>query len=242
MIKTVKAGLLLVLTACAISTFAQRNMSFPIPEAPDQASSATPDSAATGQSLSTPQKRGFRYTVHPSDVLEVTFPLTPEFDQTVTVKPDGSVSLRGVGELSVAGETVQEVTDTLRNAYKPVLKDPMIYVNPKDFEKPYFVVGGQVAHPGKFDWRGDVTAAEAIEFAGGFLDSAKHSQVLLFRRVSVQWAHATLIDEKAMLSSHKLSEDPILEPGDMLYVPKNRLSKVKPFIPLPSLGLYSSQF
>jgi protein involved in polysaccharide export with SLBB domain len=41
----------------------------------------------------------------PSDVLELRFPYVPEFDQTVTVQPDGYVSLRVVGDLRVAGRT-----------------------------------------------------------------------------------------------------------------------------------------
>jgi protein involved in polysaccharide export with SLBB domain len=52
----------------------------------------------------------------------------------------------------------------------------------KDFEKPYFVAGGRVARPGKYDLRGDTTVSQGIALAGGFLDSAKHSQVVLFRR------------------------------------------------------------
>jgi polysaccharide export outer membrane protein len=188
------------------------------------------------------QKRGLRYTVHPTDTLELTFPLTPEFNQTVTVQPDGFISLRGAGDLSVVGQTLPELTESLIKAYKAILKEPMIYVDPKDYEKPYFIVGGQVSKPGKFDWRGDVTVTQAIAIAGGFPDTARHSQVLLFRRISDDWAQAKVINVKQMLSSKNLHEDPLLQPGDMLYIPKNTLSKVKPFIPLPSLGLYSSTF
>ena len=210
--------------------------------AAQEITSSKPPANSAGDAQNSLHRRGFRYTVHPSDTLELTFPLTPEFNQTVTVKPDGFVSLRGVGELSVAGQTVPELTDSLIRAYKPVLRDPMIYIDPKDFEKPYFVVGGQVGHPGKFDWRGDVTVTQAIAIAGGFDESAKHSQVLLFRRVSNDWAQAKVIDVKHMLSKENLHEDPILQPGDMLYVPKNKISKIKPFLPLPSVGMYASQF
>jgi protein involved in polysaccharide export with SLBB domain len=188
------------------------------------------------------QRRELRYRVHPTDTLELTFPLTPEFDQVVTVQPDGFVSLRGLGGLAVAGQTLPELTASLTKAYSVILKEPMIYVNPKDYERPYFIVGGQVGKPGKFDWRGDVTVTQAIAIAGGFTDAAKHSQVVLFRRVSDQWAQSKLINVKHMLNARNLSEDPMLQPGDMLYVPKNTISKIKPFIPLPSVGMYANQF
>ena|ERR1700684_2813469 len=184
------------------------------------------------------QKRGWRYTIHPSDTLELSFMLTPEFNQTVTVQPDGYITLRNVGDLPAAGHTLPELTESIKTAYSKILHDPVISVDPKDFEKPYFVVGGQVGKPGKFDWRGDVTLTQAIALAGGFTDAAKHSQVLLFRRISDQWTEARIINVKKMLNSRNLQEDPVLHPGDMLVVPKNALSKIKPFLPTTAAGAY----
>jgi len=189
----------------------------------------------TGPAL---EKRNSRYTIRPSDTLELSFMLTPEFNQTVTVQPDGYITLRNVGDLPAAGHTLPELTESIKSAYSKILHDPVISVDPKDFEKPYFVVGGQVGKPGKFDWRGDVTLTEAIAMAGGFTDAAKHSQVLLFRRVSDQWTAARIINVKKMLNSRNLQEDPVLQPGDMLFVPKSALSKVKPFLPTASAGAY----
>ena len=42
---------------------------------------------------------------------------------------------------------------------------------------------------------------------------------------------------KKMLNSRDLQEDPELKPGDMLFVPKNVLSKIKPFLPTTSAGV-----
>ena len=183
-------------------------------------------------------KRDQRYTIHPSDTLELSFMLTPDFNQTVTVQPDGYITLRNAGDLPAAGRTLAELTESIKTAYSKILHDPVVSVDPKDFEKPYFVVGGQVGKPGKIEWRGDVTLTEAIAMAGGFTDAAKHSQVLLFRRVSDQWTEAKIINTKKMLNSRNLQEDPVLQPGDMLFVPKNALSKIKPFLPTASAGAY----
>jgi polysaccharide export outer membrane protein len=79
---------------------------------------------------------------------------------------------------------------------------------------------------------------EAIAMAGGFLETAKHSQVVLYRRVDDNWTSAQLINVKKMEADRSLREDPFLHPGDMLFVPKNTLSKIKPFIPNASLGSY----
>jgi polysaccharide export outer membrane protein len=197
--------------------------------------------ATSGNSASSLHKRDWRYRINPGDTLELTFALTPEFNQTVTVQPDGYITLRGVGDLSAAGQTLPELTGSIKTAYSKILQDPEITVDPKEFEKPFFTVGGQVGKPGKFDWYGDITLTQAIAIAGGFTDASKHSQVLLFRRVSDEWTEARIINVKKMMSSRDLQEDPELKPGDMLFVPKNVLSKIKPFLPTSSIGAFASQ-
>jgi polysaccharide biosynthesis/export protein len=177
-----------------------------------------------------------RYLLRPSDVLQITFPISPEFDQTVSVQPDGFLSLRGVGDVYVAGESIPEFTEALRKAYGQFLHEPVINVELKDFEKPYFIAGGEFGHPGKYELRGDTTVAEAVAIAGGFTDRAKHSEVVLFRRADDGWVESKRLDVKKMLASRDLNEDIHLKPGDLVYVPRNKMSKIRQFIPSTALG------
>jgi polysaccharide export outer membrane protein len=85
-----------------------------------------------------------------------------------------------------------------------------------------------------------MTATEAIAIAGGFSNSAKHSQVVLFRRVSSGWYEAKLIDVKRILKNRDLNEDTHLKPGDTLFVPQNAMSKIRQFVPNPGIGLGTS--
>lgn len=185
-------------------------------------------------------KRNWRYRINPSDTLELKFALTPQFNQTVTVQPDGYITLTDVGDIPAAGQTLPELTESIKAAYSKILQDPVISVDPTDFEKPFFIVNGQVGKPGKYDLRSNITLTQAIAIAGGFTDASKHSQVLLFRRISDEWTEAKIINVKKMLASGDLREDPDLKPGDMLYVPKNVLSKIKPFLPTTSAGVFAN--
>lgn len=189
------------------------------------------------------QTRTPRYKIAPGDSFDVTFELSPEFNQTaVAVQPDGFVTLRSIGDIKVQGQTVPELTQTLRAAYGKILNDPLISVSLKDFEKPYFIADGQLGHPGKYDLRGEVTLTQAIAIAGGLTDAARHSQVLLFRRVSDQWMEAKIINVKQMEKTGNLKEDPMLHPGDMLFVPKNTMSKIEKFFPTASMGTFFRPF
>jgi polysaccharide export outer membrane protein len=207
--------------------------------APEATGAAGEPSSTAPSSTPQFQTRYPRYKIGSGDTFDVNFELSPEFNQTVTVQPDGFITLRSVGDVNVAGQTVPQLTQTLKQAYAKILNDPLIVVMLKDFEKPYFIADGQVGHPGRYDLRGDVTLAEAIAIAGGFTDAAKHSQVLLFRRVSDEWVEAKVVNIKQMLKNGNLHEDPHLHPGDMLVVPKNTLSKIQRYIPSSSMGAFT---
>ena len=205
--------------------------------------SASAESAAAGATGQPGfQTRYPRYKLRPGDSFDISFELSPEFNQTVTVQPDGYITLRGVGDVRVAEQTVPQLTATLRTAYSKILNDPLISIMLKDFEKPYFIADGQIGRPGKYEMRGTTTLTEAIAMAGGFTDNAKHSQVLLFRRVNDDWVSAKIIDVKKMEKNGNLHEDPALHPGDMLFVPKNRLSKIRPFLPSSSMGTFAKTY
>lgn len=206
---------------------------------------AAPVAAAASNSAtvdSTFRDRYPRYKVRSGDAFDISFELSPEFNQSASVQPDGFITLRGIGDVHVAGQTVPELTATIRKAYSQILHEPLLSITLKDFEKPYFIADGQVGRPGKYDLRGDTTLTEAVAMAGGFLDSAKHSQVLLFRRIDDQWVSAKIINVKKMEKDGKLAEDPLLHPGDMLFVPKNSFSKIKPFLPTSSMGTFAKAY
>jgi len=184
-------------------------------------------------------QRDSRYRLQPSDTLEIHYRYSPEFDQTVTLQPDGFVALQLAGDLKLQGLTVDEAKAAILEKAIQRLRDPEITVVLKDFEKPYFVVGGEVANPGRFEMRGTVNPLQAIAMAGGFkAASAKHSQVILLRRIGLELARTEILDLKAAMSpsSSELMTD--LRPGDMLIVPQNRISKIERVIKMTNIGAY----
>lgn len=183
------------------------------------------------------------YRLRSSDVVEVTFTVAPEFNQTLTVQPDGYVMLKDAGTVEAQGLTMPEFNRAVEKAYSGYLHDPEAAVVLKDFERPYFVVAGQVGKPGKYELRSDTTA-EAVAIAGGLTADAKHSQVVLFRRVNEDLMETRVLNLKKMLQQSSLKEDAHLRAGDMVFVPQNTVSKIARFVSRPSVSMYmnSSQF
>lgn len=202
----------------------------------------TADASATDPQRPALRQRYPRYRIRSSDVIDLTFRFTPEFNQEVMVQPDGYIQARGLqNDVYVQGLTVAEMTAALQKAYANILNQPEISVTLKDFDRPYFVAGGLVGKPGKYDLRGTTTATQAVAMAGGFADGAKNSQVVLFRRANTDdWVEVKVLNLKDVLKGKKLNEDTVLQPGDMLYVPKSTWSKIEKFLPRSSLGAYFS--
>ena len=179
-----------------------------------------------------------RYTLNPGDVVEVQYRYTPEYNQTVTIQPDGYVSLEIVGDVKIGGLTLAQVRTTIIKKASVRLNDPEVTLLLKEFQKPYFVVAGEVAQPGKFEMRENITALQAIILAGGFKDSAKSSQIILFRKINSEMAEVKVINLKKIKRTTDLEKDLALQAGDMLVVPQNTITKIERYVRLASLGTF----
>ena len=176
-----------------------------------------------------------RYQVQPDDVLSLTFPLSPELDQSIaTVQPDGYINLLGAESAYVKGMTVPEITQAIKKAYVGILHEPIIEVDLVDFQRPFFLVSGQVGKPGQYDLRHETTVSEAIAIAGGFAPTAK-TQVFLYHRTSTNWVEVKELSLKDILHGKNVNEDAYLGPGDMIFVPEKYITKFRKYVPY-SLG------
>jgi polysaccharide export outer membrane protein len=212
-----------ILQAQAIETPAAANL---------VAANAANVSNATRSSEAEPQleQRYPRYVIQRQDVLKLSFPLSPEMNQTVTVQPDGYISLQNAGGLHVQGLTVPELIAALKKAYIGVLHDPIVNVDIEDFQRAFFTVSGQVGKPGKYDLRSDITVAEALAIAGGMTPEAK-TQVFLFHRTANGWVETRKLNMKDILRGKNVSEDASIKPGDMIYVPEKFIANFKKYVP-----------
>jgi polysaccharide export outer membrane protein len=184
--------------------------------------------------LKTPEE--FRYQLVSGDVIDVIYRYTPEFNQTVTIQPDGYVLLEIVGDIKVSGLTLERARQKIIEKATVRLKDPEVTLLLKEFQKPYFVVSGEVAQTGKFEMRENITALQAVMMAGGFKESAKVSQIVVFRKLNAEFAEVKTLNLKNVKKTSDLENDLTLQPGDIIFVPRNTFSKIEKFVRLSSLG------
>ena len=177
------------------------------------------------------ERRYPRYQVQATDVLSLTFPLSPEFNQaTVNVQSDGYINLLSAESVYVKGMSVPEITEAVKKAYAGSLHEPIIEVDLVEYQKPFFLVLGQVGKPGQFDLTHDTTVTGAIAIAGGFVPTAK-MQVLLFHRVSNDWVEVKKLSLNDILRGKNANEDAQLSSGDMIFVPEKFITNFRKYVP-----------
>ena len=180
--------------------------------------------------------RDDRYTLNSGDVLDIQYRYTPEFNQTVTIQPDGYISLEIGGDLKVSGKNLSQVRALILSKARERLASPELNVILKEFQKPYVVVAGEVVQPGKIEVRERMTAIQAVLMSGGFKDSAKSSQIVVFRKLNADTAEVKILNFKNLKKTSDLENDLTLQPGDMILVPRNRFSKVERYVRLATVA------
>ncbi len=175
------------------------------------------------------------YRLHAGDTLTLDFRLSPELNQTVIVDPDGSVSLLLIGQVQVAGLSLDQAKDLILSKEATHLVKPELNLQVTNFQHPYVVVAGEVYIPQKIELREDMTALQAVMLAGGIKISGRETEVLLYRRVNAEYAEVF----KLNMRIHKvasLKNDMKLEAGDLILVPRNKVESVSRYVRIVGLS------
>lgn len=169
------------------------------------------------------------YLIGGGDTLSVKLFYTAELNEEVTVRPDGRISLQLVGDVPVAGRTPEEVSQELRERYAGYLTAPDVTVIVRGFGSQKAFVGGEVKSPSMINIDGRMTLADAVFQAGGALDTAALSSVILIR-AKTGGRDVYRVDLDGGLEG----EDPVpvLRPYDVVYVPKSFIAQVGMYVDL----------
>ena len=82
------------------------------------------------------------------------------------------------------------------------------------------------------------TLTEALALAGGPARGANLGSVVLFRRAPGEQLETKQINVRHMYAKRDLSEDVLLRPGDILFVPRGVLGKLQPMLDLLRFPVY----
>jgi len=121
------------------------------------------------------------YVIGISDILNVVSWRDKELSAEVVVRPDGKISLPMLNDVPAAGMTPEQLAAGIQKAAQKFVRDPGITVIVKEIHSRKVYVVGEVNKPGTVSFGSEMNVLQAIAEAGGFLESANKSDVVIVR-------------------------------------------------------------
>lgn len=154
------------------------------------------------------------YALGPGDVIEVSLLGREDYRSRVQVQTDGTIELPYLNSLSVANKTVLKLREEIAGKLKSggFFTSPLVSITVATYASRYVVVLGEVTSPGVVPIDRAYHASEILARVGGVKPSA--AEILTIRRPNGQQLQLPI--EKIAVGS--TADDPIVEPGDKIYV------------------------
>lgn len=169
------------------------------------------------------------YRLYPGDQLDITVLSAPELNRSVTVQPDGRITLPLLQPIMVADRSAPQVEQAISAAYSTQLIRPAVSVSVKQATSLKVFVGGEVDKPGVYDMPGDINALQAVIMAGGMKTSAKSRQVVILRRGQGDTPMMRVVDLRNVALRGSPDAVP-LRRFDVVFVPRSGISEIGVFV------------
>jgi polysaccharide biosynthesis/export protein len=168
------------------------------------------------------------YAIVATDRLRIDVYQEDDLSVIASVDAKGTINLRLVGEIMVAGKTVPEAQKAIEAAYREgrYLVTPQVTINIEEYAPREVSIDGMVRNPGRFPLpiEGGITVADLVLKAGGLTDTARGSAVTVTRRGPDGKQTVFTVDVESLIkgkSSGKAADNAfLLQPGDIVFVPQ----------------------
>ena len=186
---------------------------------PHAAGSQETSSAASATSVG-PSEVGVSsdFRIGPNDVLAVRFWGEEAMNDTVTVRPDGMITLPLIGGIQAAGLTPEALAAQIRTVADEYLTGASVTVAVEEVNSREVFITGQVERPDAYPLTGPRTVIQLIALAGGLLEWADSGSIRILRPAGGE-THVLEFNYGEVARGRRLEQNVELRPGDTVVVP-----------------------
>lgn len=159
------------------------------------------------------------YTLNPEDVISISVWNRPDLSREGPIRDGGEITFPPLGDIQAAGETPATLARSIEVRLTEILRTPaQVTVEVVAYNSRRVTVSGAVTSPGRFSFETIPSIIDVLGAAGGLGAGADLSRVQVFRKAA-GGQRAETVDLTSALQTGDFSGLPVLEPGDVLYVP-----------------------
>ncbi|MDX2214129.1 MAG: SLBB domain-containing protein [Oculatellaceae cyanobacterium bins.114] len=163
------------------------------------------------------------YVLGVGDRVRVDIYNVPEYSGEYRVLADGSLSLPGIGAVSVQGFTLQQASQVLSSRYIAVLRRPVVTLTLLEARPITIAIAGEVRRPGSYTvspTSGVPNLTQALQLAGGVTGTANIREIQVRRpRPANRGSELLTVDLWQLLQQGDLRQDLLLRDGDSIVIP-----------------------
>lgn len=210
--KAITAAVAVVMLMAWMPAVAQ----IPAPPVPAPTSGAAVAAAPAPAPAAGPVTLNDGYVLGAGDVVDVTVLGRPEFNPRVQIQTDGTLQLPFLGTVKAADLTVLQFRERVRNALMAggYYADPVVNVAVATYASRYVTVLGEVGQPGLVPVDRAYRVSEILARVGGARDTG--ADILSLRRAT---GEEIKLDVRTIAIGGP-AEDPVVNPGDKIFIPK----------------------
>ena len=169
--------------------------------------------------------RNALYRLQPGDQIEIHHLVDPNYDATVTIRPDGRVALPGLtSDVPAAGTTPDELAAALGPRYRAEagIRAPDLVVLLRASASQQVFVGGEVMRPGMLDLAGGPRRiVQVLMTAGWLLPTARRSEIIVLRTAIDGTPIIFPVDLARIESGADLAQNVLIRAQDSILVPRS---------------------
>ena len=162
------------------------------------------------------------YTINSGDNIAISVYNHPDLAVKTTVTPDGHVGMVFIGQVKVAGLTLEQATQLIERKLSKYIRNPKVGISPYEIRSETVTIAGAVANPGMYDISNGMRLADLFAKAGGaasrFYDGQTLDATNLEKSLFLRHNKIIPVNFRRAITSGQAPHNILLRKGDYIYI------------------------